>query len=134
VGCALPNRADTELTSLSCFISACSLFLCVDMASVNIRAKSSRTCWSLIKPLMCLNYNADLVRRTYANMMQRTEKGVGRHGCWIFKGCLARENLCRGPKPRQSVQYRTYPSQRSPLPKKSLDGHIFGYDYQEESI
>jgi len=92
------------------------------MASVNIQANPPGpvTLSSNLLPreLMCLNYNADLVRRAYTNMMQRTEKGVGCHGCWIFKGCLARENLSRGPKPRQSVQYRTYVGQRSPLPKE----------------
>ena len=78
----------------------------------------------LPRELMMQPFNRDLVLRAYGNMLKRTTKGTGRHGCWVFNGCMAKPDTTTGPKPRQSVQYRKYRGQRTPLPKKSLDAHI----------
>ena len=78
----------------------------------------------LPRELMMLDFNRDLTRRAHDNMMNRTRKGVGNHKCWIFSGALTTADTTRGPKPRQSVQYRTYKGQQTPLPKKALDGHL----------
>jgi len=73
--------------------------------------------------LMMRPFNSDLVLRAYGNMMVRTTKNVGYHRCWVFQGCLSRQDSTRGPKPRQSVQYRRHEHQPR-LSKKSLDSHI----------
>jgi hypothetical protein len=72
---------------------------------------------AMMRPL-----NSELVLRAYRNMMMRTTKNVGRHKCWVFQGCLSRQDSTRGPKPRQSVQYRH--ANHTRLFKKSLDSHI----------
>ena len=78
----------------------------------------------LPRELMMKDFNRDLTLRAHGNMMKRTRKGVGDHRCWIFSGALTTSDLSRGPKPRQSVQYRLYKGQTTPLPKKALDGHL----------
>lgn len=78
----------------------------------------------LPRELMMKGFNRDLTHRAHDNMMNRTRKRVGKHKCWIFSGALTTSDLTRGPKPRQSVQYRMYRGQTSPLPKKALDGHL----------
>jgi len=78
----------------------------------------------LPRELMMMKFNRDLTFRAHANMLNRTTKGVGTHKCWIFSGALTTADTTRGPKPRQSVQYRLYKKQQTPLPKKALDGHI----------
>jgi hypothetical protein len=78
----------------------------------------------LPRELMMKDFNRDLTFRAHFNMLNRTRKGVGPHKCWIFSGALTTSDTTRGPKPRQSVQYRLHKGQGTPLPKKALDGHI----------
>jgi len=78
----------------------------------------------LPRELMMEWFNRDLTNNAYRNMMNRTTKDVGTHGCWLFRGALTTQDLSRGPKPRQSVQYRLHRGQSTPLPKKALDGHL----------
>jgi len=70
----------------------------------------------LPRELMMEDFNADLVQRAYRNMMKRTTKNVGKRECWIFGGCLTTKDTTRGPKPRQSVQYR--------LRKHHINAHL----------
>jgi len=78
----------------------------------------------LPRELMMQDFNRGLTKRAHTNMMNRTKRKEGKHKCWIFSGALTTADLARGPKPRQSVQYRMYRGQGTPLPKKALDGHL----------
>jgi len=76
----------------------------------------------LPRELMMREFNTHLVDRAYTNMIRRTAKNFGKHLCWNFTACLTTSNLSRGPKPRQSIQYKG--QRNGKLCKKALDGHI----------
>ena len=124
--CCLTLRL-LSLTALSFSRSTMSVLLTTATVTVTMTTQPTVTVVDdddvLPRELMMREFNSSLVDRAYSNMLHRTTKNFGNHQCWNFNACLTTSDLSRGPKPRQSIQYRRQ-RHGGKLCKKALDGHI----------